>query len=116
MNSTIGAGNNPVLCAKAFLAIQQCFPGIGNGVLQDILYEAGVHPKRKVYSLSDEDIDRLELSVVSTLLEMIRLGGRDTGKDLFDQNGGYVTAMSKNTAGKCLGMMRFYHCEGKLYG
>ena len=31
---------------------------------------------------------------------MIRLGGRNTEKDLTDQSGGYETAMSKNTAGK----------------
>mgnify|MGYP001285299221 CR=1 FL=1 len=91
--------SKPALSAKAFLATEQRFPGIGNGVLQDILYEAGIHPKRKVSTLSDEDTDRLEQSVVSTLREMIRLGGRDTEKDLFDQSGGYVTAMSKNTVG-----------------
>jgi len=68
-------------------------------VLLDILYEAGIHPKRKASTLSDEEIDRLEQSVVSTLREMIRLGGRDTEKDLFDQIGSYVTSMSKNTVG-----------------
>lgn len=36
------------LSAKAVLATEQRIPGIGNGVLQDILYNAGLHPKRKV--------------------------------------------------------------------
>ena len=92
--------SKPILSAKAFLATEQRFPGIGNGVLQDILYDAGIRPKRKVSSLSEEDTDRLELSIVSTLREMNRLGGRDTEKNLFDQSGSYETAMSKNTVGK----------------
>lgn len=33
--------------AKAFLATEQTIPGLGNGVLQDILYHAHIHPKKK---------------------------------------------------------------------
>lgn len=36
------------LSAKAFLATEQRIPGLGNGVLQDILYLSGIHPKRKM--------------------------------------------------------------------
>lgn len=32
------------LSPKAFFATEQRFPGIGNGVLQDILFDAGLHP------------------------------------------------------------------------
>ena len=96
-------GDKPTLSAKACLATEQRFPGLGNGVLQDILFEAGIHPKRKVSSFSQEETDRLEESVVSVLRDMIRLGGRDTEKDLLGQNGRYMTAMSKNTVGKACG-------------
>jgi|GEM_PF-1859160 len=44
--------------------------------------------------------EKLRQAIVSGLKDMIRLGGRDTEKDLFDRPGGYVTAMSKNTVGK----------------
>lgn len=88
------------LSAKAFLATEQRIPGLGNGVLQDILYYSGIHPKRKMNTLSEMERDKLFNSIKSTLKEMIRLGGRDTEKDLYDQHGGYQTRLSKNTVGK----------------
>jgi len=86
------------LSAKAFLATEQRIPGLGNGVLQDILYMAGIHPKRKMKDVSDEEYDRLFDAVKNTLRMMAEQGGRDTEKDLFGNPGGYVTYLSKNTA------------------
>jgi len=37
------------LSMKALLATEQRFPGLGNGVLQDILFNANIHPKRFLY-------------------------------------------------------------------
>jgi formamidopyrimidine-DNA glycosylase len=88
------------LSAKAFLATEQRIPGLGNGVLQDILFHAGIHPKRKIKTLSEKELDGLFRSVKNTLAEMMRLGGRDTEKDLFGSAGGYRTLLSKNTVGK----------------
>ncbi len=88
------------LSAKAFLATEQRFPGLGNGVLQDILYNAGIHPKRKMGTRTEDEIDLLFGSIKSTLREMTDRGGRDTEKDLFGKPGGYGTKMSKNTVGK----------------
>lgn len=87
------------LTAKGALATEQRIPGLGNGVLQDILYHARIHPKRKVTSLSAEERDALFASVKNTLFEMLSSGGRDTEKDLFGCSGGYRTKLSKNTAG-----------------
>ena len=84
------------LSAKAFLATKQRFPGIGNGVLQDILFEARIHPKRKVETLTEEAWNGLYRATVSILREMTEQGGRDTEKDLFGNPGKYVTKMSKN--------------------
>lgn len=84
------------LSAKAFLATKQRFPGIGNGVLQDILFEARIHPKRKVETLKEEEWNGLYQAVISVLREMTEQGGRDTEKDLFGNPGRYVTKMSKN--------------------
>jgi formamidopyrimidine-DNA glycosylase len=88
------------LSAKAVLATEQRIPGLGNGVLQDILYQAGLHPKRKVGTFTESDKERLYRSIKTTLSEMIRCGGRDTEKDLYGNQGGYITSLSKNTVGK----------------
>lgn len=85
------------LSAKAFLATGQRIPGLGNGTLQDILFNAGVHPKRKLSTLGDLEKDDLFHSLKTTLAEMTAGGGRDTEKDLFGSPGGYRTILSKNT-------------------
>lgn len=85
------------LSLKAFLATEQRIPGLGNGVLQDILYSARLHPKRKIGSLSKQEMQLLHHSVVTTLTKMADLGGRDTEKDIFGNPGGYKTILSKNT-------------------
>jgi formamidopyrimidine-DNA glycosylase len=88
------------LSAKAFLAPDQRIPGLGNGVLQDILFRAGIHPKRKMGTMSEADFERLYRAVIDTLSEMTARGGRDTERDLFGRPGGYRTLLSKNTVGK----------------
>jgi formamidopyrimidine-DNA glycosylase len=88
------------LSSKALLATEQRIPGLGNGVLQDILYNARINPKRKTENLSENELQSLFESLKSTLREMALLGGRDTEKDLFGHQGGYTTRVSKNTAGK----------------
>lgn len=82
---------------KAFLATEQRIPGLGNGVLQDILFNAKLHPKRKVKTLSQDEKEKLYDSIKLTLLEMVINGGRDTEKDLFGCYGGYKTKLSKKT-------------------
>jgi len=85
------------LSLKAFLATEQRFPGLCNGVLQDILYKASLHPKRKCSTLTDADKQRLWESISHTLTTMTANGGRDTETDLFGAKGGYKTLLSKNT-------------------
>lgn len=86
--------------AKFLLATEQRIPGLGNGVLQDILFNAKIHPKTKVFDLSDSKKIGLFLSIKIVLSDMIEKGGRDTEKDLFGVNGGYITKLSKNTVGQ----------------
>lgn len=47
------------LRVKAFLATEQRIPGLGNGVLQDILFNAKVHPKTKIAAHSGTDREML---------------------------------------------------------
>ena len=83
---------------KALLATEQRIPGLGNGVLQDILYNAKLHPKKKISTLSDSDIRILFHSIKDTLAEMTISGGRNTERDLFGCFGGYSTKLCKNTS------------------
>ncbi len=85
------------ISVKALLATEQRIPGIGNGVLQDILFNARLHPKRKIESLNVSEKERLFTSIKSTLQAMIDGGGRDTENDIHEKKGGYATVMSKNT-------------------
>ena len=85
------------LSLKALLATEQRIPGLGNGVLQDILFNAGMHPKRKKSTLSDFHKSELFHSIKVTLDKMTSLGGRDTEKDLYGLPGGYKTILSKNS-------------------
>ncbi len=88
------------LSAKAFLATEQRIPGLGNGVLQDILYNAKIHPKRKIETLSISERKTLFNTMKSTLKEMTAQGGRDTTSDIFGQLGGYKTKLSQLTMDK----------------
>lgn len=88
------------LSLKALLATEQRIPGLGNGVLQDILFVAGMHPKKKVLTLAARDLKVLFDALKSTLNAMAEQGGRDIELDLFGRPGGYKTVLSKKTAGK----------------
>lgn len=85
------------LSAKAFLATGQRIPGLGNGCLQDILFNAKINPRTKICTFSAEVKERLFASVKDTLKKMTELGGRNTEKDLFGRPGGYSTILSSLT-------------------
>jgi formamidopyrimidine-DNA glycosylase len=91
--------DTPKLSAKAFLATEQRIPGLGNGVLQDILWGARLHPKHKMADLSADEVQSMYAAVKDILAEMTAQGGRDTERDLFGQPGGYRTVLSRNTVG-----------------
>ncbi len=120
----VSVPGNENLSAKALLATEQRIPGLGNGVLQDILYNAGIHPRKKVKTFTAKDKEILFDSVKATLAEMTLQGGRDTERDLFGCLGGYKTKLSKNTVDKpcpvCGKVIKkeaylggsIYYCEG----
>lgn len=85
------------LTAKALLATEQRIPGVGNGVIQDILFNASVHPKQKVFLLSDRQLEHLFQSLKETLYAMTIRGGRDTQADLYGVSGRYPTVLSSRT-------------------
>ena len=95
--STLFNADTPKLSAKAFLATEQRIPGLGNGVLQDILWRARIHPRRKMSELPETAVEAMFEAVKHLLAEMTAQGGRDTEHDLYGRPGGYKTVLSKNT-------------------
>lgn len=85
------------LSVKGLLATEQRIPGLGNGCLQDILWNAGLNPRHKVRALSDEQLSELYKSIKTTLKEMTDKGGRNTEKGLYGKPGGYESRLSAKT-------------------
>lgn len=87
----------PNTSIKSFLATKQRIPGLGNGTLQDILFNANIHPKTKIKKLGIDTKEGLFESVKKTLQTMRENKGRDTEKTLFGDHGEYETILSSKT-------------------
>ena len=74
---------------KSFLLDQKNVAGIGNVYVQDMLFHAKLHPKRKIPSLTDLEITELHKAITSVLNESIGLGGLAYEKDFFGNKGRY---------------------------
>ena len=85
---------------KAFLINQPSFPGIGNGYLQDILFRASLHPKRKVRGLRAAEGRKLYSAIRKVLSEAVAKGGRDDELDLFGRGGPYVRLLDRRSKGR----------------
>lgn len=71
--------------------------GVGNGYLSDILYAAGIHPRRRAAELGARERRALHKSVRSVLREAVKLGGRDGERDLYNRPGGYTRVLDSKT-------------------
>jgi formamidopyrimidine-DNA glycosylase len=67
--------------------------GLGNSIFQDIVFRAGLHPKRKASELSDAQKKTLYDAVRHVVAERVRLGGKESFVDLYGTPGRYVAAM-----------------------
>jgi formamidopyrimidine-DNA glycosylase len=85
---------------KGLLTQEGLVPGIGNSTAQDILFRAKLHPKHSIAELNASQRQALYLAMMSTLQQAIALGGRSDEVDLFNQPGGYVRIMDRQSAGK----------------
>jgi formamidopyrimidine-DNA glycosylase len=73
----IGRGNTPV---KARLLDQRAISGVGNLLADEILWRAGISPRRRTGSLSDEELDELRRATRRAIRNAIRRGGAHTGE------------------------------------
>lgn len=74
---------------KSFLLDQKNVAGIGNVYIQDILFNARLHLKRTIPSLTESEIRALHESIKSVLNESIKFGGLAYEKDFYGKKGGY---------------------------
>ncbi len=83
----------------SFLLDQKYFSSIGNYLRSEILYDAKIHPRRTIGSLSENDLRNLWSSSLRIVKESYEQGGASlqTYKDLFGKLGTYKTIIYGNT-------------------
>jgi formamidopyrimidine-DNA glycosylase len=74
--------------------------GLSNAAYQDIIYRAGIHPKRRASELSRDELRALYEAIRLVMEERLRLGGKDQFTDLYGNPGGYTPAMGPNMKGR----------------
>lgn len=73
--------------------------GLGGGYVNEILYRAKIHPKRKVSSLTPDEQEAYYMAIKEVTAEAIEQGGRYTEKSLYGQPGGFVPHVCRDTLG-----------------
>jgi len=74
---------------KSLLLDQKKIAGIGNVYIQDILFNARLHPNRKANSLSDQEISGLYDAIKTVLNSSIEKGGLTYEKNFYGQTGNF---------------------------
>jgi len=74
---------------KSFLLNQRNVAGIGNVYIQDILFDARLHPKRKINTLTEDEVESLYKSMRAVLSESVGMGGLAYERDFYGRYGGY---------------------------
>jgi formamidopyrimidine-DNA glycosylase len=72
---------------KSFILNQERIAGIGNAYSHDILFLAGVHPERKLDTLSEDEVDGLWQAIRDGLLPALKKGGAWYERDLKGRRG-----------------------------
>ena len=74
--------------------------GLGNAIVQDILFHARLNPKRKTPDITPEERKLLYDAIQTTVAKAIVQGGRYDECDLYGDPGGYVRLMDSKTVDK----------------
>ncbi len=74
---------------KSLLLDQKNIAGIGNVYIQDILFNARLHPNRKANSLSEQEINKLYDAIKTILNSSIEKGGLAYEKNFYGQKGNF---------------------------
>ena len=74
--------------------------GLSNSAFQDVIYRAGLHPKRKASKLDEGERRALYKALGVVIEERLRLGGKDRFQDIHGVKGRYVPAMGPKMKGE----------------
>jgi formamidopyrimidine-DNA glycosylase len=74
--------------------------GLSNAAFQDIVYRAGLHPKRRAADLAPAEGRALHDAMRFVVSERLRLGGKTGFRDLYSRPGAYEAAMGPGMKGK----------------
>ncbi len=85
----------PVLVGKDAIVV-----GLSNSAFQDIIYRAGLHPKRRASDLDPAEKRALYDAMRFVVTERLRLGGKSTFRDLYGVPGNYEPAMGPAMKGR----------------
>jgi formamidopyrimidine-DNA glycosylase len=84
---------------KAILLDHQNLPGVSNFYLNEALFRAKIHPKRKANSLSTEEQKLLVKSLKDTLQDAYNARGRKERKDIYGVKGSYLRSLHSKSVG-----------------
>ena len=85
---------------KTFFTNGKNVAGIGNGYLQDILFRAGVDPRRKVAEIAARERKALYEALRETMKQAVSLNGRECERDIYGKPGKYQPLMDRSAKGK----------------
>jgi formamidopyrimidine-DNA glycosylase len=74
--------------------------GLSNAAFQEIIYKAGIHPKRNTGTLTETDKNNIYDSIKEVLNERICSGGKEGFEDLFGKPGRHIPSMGPNMKDK----------------
>ncbi|TRO46226.1 hypothetical protein E2P65_06095, partial [Candidatus Bathyarchaeota archaeon] len=74
--------------------------GLSNSAFQDVIYRAGLHPRRRASDLSEGERRALFDAINQLIGERLRLGGKEAFQDIYGRRGGYTPAMGPNMKGR----------------
>jgi formamidopyrimidine-DNA glycosylase len=74
--------------------------GMSNSAFQDVIYRAGLHPRRRASDLSEGERRALFEAINQLIAERLRLGGKDSFQDIYGRQGRYTPAMGPNMKGR----------------
>jgi formamidopyrimidine-DNA glycosylase len=84
---------------KYFMISKPGVLGVGNGCLQDILWRARIHPRRRAVQLNHNEQQALYSATRETLQAMVDGGGRDSDFDLYNHPGRYKRMLHSKMVG-----------------
>lgn len=74
---------------KSFLLNQRRIAGIGNVYIQDILFQAQLHPQRPLNTLTETEVEGVYHAMRDVLTQSIAKGGLAYERDFYGRRGGF---------------------------